>query len=755
MLAHHLRVIFAVSIFTLAVVAVLAPVTTAQTTPRIENLFPPGAQRGTQVDVLLEGEFLPGVCQLTSSGGGVALKPTGSQDRFTFSVASGAKVGPHEVRLSCTQGASSPFPFIVGELPEIVRSDDSNSLELKFPVTVNSRLSSARGIDEYSLTLSADQQIVCAVAARAFRSPVDATLRLLDADRQLVATGFDHRSADSLLVYRAKKAGRYTLQVFNFQMGRGPQHIYRLTVTDGPWLDYAFPSGLQINAETPVTLYGWNLTSQPGHSVSHRIPPQPAGSFELTLPGGANRLTLPTSEHPERIEIEPNDAPEQAQPFEWPAIINGRLDKPGDVDVFSFSAAKGDRLAIEVDSAELQFPTDPVLSIIHENGKTLQEVDDNKTSRDPSLRFTVPSDGRFFVSLRDRSRGGAEDFVYRLGISRIRPDLKVRVNTTSFTLHSGKTSDLAVLVERLDGFEGEWEVTALDLPPGVSVKPQPVPAKTPATIQLPFTVAESQAPVSGLVRIVAREKDKETPAERIALIAETPQATSGSQALWLAVSPEIPFTLKTTTTILDAPRMAAFSFPVTAQRKEGFTGAIRLVGVEPDRRGTVVPLEGKIAADSDAGSIPLILQNQVTEGTTHRCRVMGIAEVPGTDGKTYPVFQIAAGGMSIGCQPSLLTMTVEPSVVIWRPGESVRIQVQLMRRVSMSPITLSLKLPTGVQGVTCEPIQVNETQSQVALTIHFSPDAVLPPRTTLSIKAESSRDGLPIYGTTSFRIESP
>ena len=218
--------------------------------------------------------------------------------------------------------------------------------------------------------------------------------------------------------------------------------------------------------------------------------PQPAGRYELSLPGCANRLTLPVGENAEQLEAEPNDVVEQAASLPFPATMNGRLSVPGDVDVFAFAAKKGERFAIDVDSAELQFSTDLVLAVVSEAGKTLVEVDDVKTLRDPSLRFTAPADGRYFVSLRDRSRGGGEEYVYRLHLTALRPDVTARVNTSSLMVHSGQTANLPVLVERIDGLADELEVTAVDLPAGVEVKPQPVPAKTPATIQLPFTVAE-------------------------------------------------------------------------------------------------------------------------------------------------------------------------------------------------------------------------------------------------------------------------
>jgi hypothetical protein len=423
--------------------------------------------------------------------------------------------------------------------------------------------------------------------------------------------------------------------------------------------------------------------------------------------------------------------------------------------VFSFTAKKGERFAFDVESATWQFPTDAVLAVVDSSGKTLVELDDTKTSRDPSVRFTAPADGVYFASLRDCSRGGGDDYVYHLRLSSLRPDVTARVNTSSLMVHNGQTTNLPVLVERVDGLADELELTALDLPAGVEVAPQPVPPKTPTTIQLPFTVADKTAPVGGLVRIVVRATKTGKAQERIAVIAESAAATPASNALWLAVSPEIPFTLKTTATILDAPRLVAFPFPVSVERKSDFSGPIRLVGVEADRRGTVVPLAGLIAAGADTSSLPLVLQNQVTEGTTHRCRVMGVADVPGVDGKTYSVFHVAPGAMSIGCQPNLLTMTVEPGIVYWRPGETQRVELRLIRRATMQPVMLRLVPPADASGIECDPVEAAIDQERAIMTFRFAPTAVLPPRTTIAIKAESSRDGLPIYGMASFRLESP
>ncbi|MCE9605516.1 MAG: PPC domain-containing protein [Planctomycetia bacterium] len=725
----------------------------AQSTPKIEYLFPAGARRGTTVEVQLGGEFMPDACRLSSDDAGISLQPS-TANRYRVSVAANADSRAHDVRLASVQGASPPFPFLVGDLPEVVHVDRGKTLELKLPVTANGRLESAGDIDEYGVTLAAGTQIVCAATARAFRSPVDVMIRVLDPDGRPIAAGSPRREVDALAVFRATRAGRYTIQVFDFQLTGGSAHVYRLTVTDGPWLDYVFPYGASRTAETAATLHGWNLPSASGVTLALRIPPQSSTHYEVTLPGGANRLSIPVGESTETLEAEPNDDAEHAMPLPLDSTVNGRLAQAGDDDWFAIDAEKGAQFALRVESAELHFPTDIVAAVVDAAGKKLLETDDFKTSRDPSFRFTAPTAGRYFVMLHDRSRRGGSDFVYRLHLTALRPDVTARVNTASLTVHAAKTMTLPVLVERIDGLSDELEIAAVDLPAGVTVAPQPVPAKTPATVELSFAVTNKTAPLAKLVGVVVRSKSGSRTIARAAAIADSPTATTAVDRLWLAVSPEIPFKLKTTTTILDAPRMAAFRFPVTAEREAGFSAPIRLVGVEPDRRGTVVPLEGQVSEGESSGSIPLVIQHKTIEGTTHRCRVMGVAEVPGIDGKTYAVFQVAAGSMSIGCQPSLLTMTIDPPIVVGKPGTTQRIEVRLMRRVAMGPIKLRLHPPAGVAGLDCDSVEVGVDANLAVLTLRVADRATLPPRTTIEVKAESSHDGLPIYGTTSFRLES-
>jgi hypothetical protein len=626
----------------------------------------------------------------------------------------------------------------------------------RFPAVANGRLDAAGTIDRYELRLAAGQQVVCAAVTKRLRSPADPVMRMLDGDGRVAASSLPPsevgRGADGLLVFRPAIAGSYTLELFDFQLGGGVDHTYRLTLTDGPWIDHALPweaaSGAAAGAADDVLVVGWNLPGGDGRQWRTKASPSSLPSVEAGPAWVDNRLVLPAAPWP--VVTERETATDAA--VSWPVAFFGRFDAAGDVDSVTIAGKKGERLAIEVLSAQAGFPTDAVLTIRDASGKQLLELDDSDGSRDPRARWDVPADGQYTIALRDRSRQGGPRHLYRLAIFSPAPDLKVRINTGSLLLHPGRTAKLPVQVERRDGFAGELELSVEGLPPGVSAPPVSVPDKAPATIELAWEVAANQAPVAGLVRVVVRRKAAGESREWVAEVAESPTATA-SDRLWVAVCPEIPFTLKANSPILDAPRLAGFPFPVTVERKEGFVGPIRLIGVEPDKRGTLAPLEGRIDAGSDRGALPVVLQHQVIEGTTHRTRVMGVAEVSGADGKPYPVFHVAPETLSVGCFPGLLTLSVDTPAVVWRPGTTVPVTVRVRRREGVGPVRLRVAIPEDFTGMTAKTVDVPVATGEALVELAFAVDAQAPLRASVELHAESERDGLPVYAQTGLRLE--
>ncbi len=66
---------------------------------------------------------------------------------------------------------------------------------------------------------------------------------------------------------------------------------------------------------------------------------------------------------PECFEKEPNNDLAHAQKVTLPIIINGRIDRPDDWDVFQFAGHAGETVVAEVYARRLDSPLDSVLKL--------------------------------------------------------------------------------------------------------------------------------------------------------------------------------------------------------------------------------------------------------------------------------------------------------------------------------------------------------------------------------------------------------
>lgn len=199
-----------------------------------------------------------------------------------------------------------------------------------------------------------------------------------------------------------------------------------------PVLNTIFPAGGQAGTLVTVAVEGSALdglrdlhTTIPGASVKKvegsryllTIPPATApGSYDVRAVGTygmSSPRTFVVSNRAEQNEAEPND--EKAQQVALDTVVNGRIDKPGDVDCFQFFARANQRIVIEcwVDRIDSQLRA--VLEVYDERGKRLA-VNRGHTGIDPLIDLVAPSDGNYVIKLFDLSYLGGATHFYRLDI---------------------------------------------------------------------------------------------------------------------------------------------------------------------------------------------------------------------------------------------------------------------------------------------------------------------------------------------------
>ena len=212
-----------------------------------------------------------------------------------------------------------------------------------------------------------------------------------------------------------------------------------------PKLDALFPAGGQRGQTLELTADG-NYDPWPpqvwieGEGV--RIEPAAEkGKFQCVIaenarPGvfwvrmhaaeGATRLRpFLVDSLPELSEQEPNSSPAEAQHCDQSVVVNGRLQKRGDVDGVTVDLSAGQTLVAAVDANwTLDSPVDAVLQICTADGFVLDQNDDAR-GIDPQIVFVAPRDGRYLVRLfgfpatpdSSVNFAGSNAFIYRLTLT--------------------------------------------------------------------------------------------------------------------------------------------------------------------------------------------------------------------------------------------------------------------------------------------------------------------------------------------------
>lgn len=135
----------------------------------------------------------------------------------------------------------------------------------------------------------------------------------------------------------------------------------------------------------------------------------PEGTYDLRLAGrwgiSNPRLFAVSRELAELAEVEPNNAPEEAQELALPCIVNGLSDGNGE-DLFRLTLRGGQRVVVECMAQRLDSPLDATITVLSAEGRVLASGSD-EYGRDPLADFAAPADGIYLIRVADLSfRGG-------------------------------------------------------------------------------------------------------------------------------------------------------------------------------------------------------------------------------------------------------------------------------------------------------------------------------------------------------------
>ncbi|MGO9097300.1 MAG: hypothetical protein ACLQGV_19030 [Bryobacteraceae bacterium] len=443
-----------------------------------------------------------------------ATPALGETVTLEIALAPEAPLGPRELRLGTPAGLTNPLVFQVGQLAEFSKSPANVQTTLPpaiaakkappavaakapeppqsvtLPAVLNGQIAPG-AVDRYRFRAVKGQRIVAAASVRelipyisdAVPGWFQAVLALYDAQgKQLEYADQFWSRPDPVLYYEIPSDGEYVLEIRDSIYRGREDFVYRIAVGELPFITCIFPLGGKVGSRTSLELQGWNLPRAKLAESKHKA----AGSYPISIRNGpwfSNLVPFVVDTLPERFEKEPNDQPKPAQRVKLPLIVNGRIDRPGDWDVFRLDGHAGEEIVAEVFARRLGSPLDSVLKLTDAGGRQLAFNDDFEDKgaglithqADSRIVFTFPAKGTYYLHLGDAQQKGGLEYVYRLRISPPRPDFQLRVVPSTINLRPGMTVPITVYALRKDGFSGEIALRLTDAPPGLVLSGGTVP----------------------------------------------------------------------------------------------------------------------------------------------------------------------------------------------------------------------------------------------------------------------------------------
>jgi hypothetical protein len=377
-----------------------------------------------------------------------------------------ARVGFRNLSLISPGGLSGGIPFWVG--PEAVlqetaasHSTPETAQPVKLPVAVNGRISASGQLAYYAFEIAHEQTVVFEVLAF-HGTGFDPQLALYEAGGSYLDP---HRSrrllfheevtqggmpANRRMTYHFTKAGRYLVSLGNVFAQGGGDFSYLLRLA---------PAGRADAAEDALSWARRRLRDIRARAVE-------AAAAEVALVR----------------EAEPNDDPARATAFAVPAVLEGTIGHPGDVDCFRFRARAGQKLAFEVQTPcagppyfnprldVLNARGAVVLSNLHVQDGKIGTVDAKMIRVDPEVVGKLDEEGEYTLRVRDlTSVQGGPEHLYRILVRPQVPHVgEVRVQPEGpINLAPGGRQRLTVSVPGKEGYTGSVALSVEGLPPGV------------------------------------------------------------------------------------------------------------------------------------------------------------------------------------------------------------------------------------------------------------------------------------------------
>lgn len=740
--------------FSLAAVAwgLLSAVACAQS-PTITQITPGAIPPGQTSTITVRGSGLDGVTGLWSTIPGSAVIAPGemngkeaAQVAFVLTVPPEAPVGIHGVRVHSVRGVSNLKLFCVDDLPSVAEAGNNGSLKTPQQVTLPCGIDGVidnLARDFYQFQAEKGQLITLEVLSRRLGSPLDASLSLYDATGKEIAFSDDQEglSSDPQIVFHVPAAGLYVVEVRDIRFAGSGNHFYRLRVGDFPAVQMAMPTGFSRGLKSRIDFAGMSVADAAPAWLEAAIDVVPGWRLVNSKRAGGNSSAFAFTELTtagEVVDLEPNDTLEQAQVITLGQQLNGRLDKPKDVDRFRIDAKAGQRFLFTGVTRSLGSPTDLVMRILDAKGAQLAMADDDGKN-EGRLNYAFPADGVYYLDISELNRRGGSQFSYRVSVEPYQPGFRLTAAADTLNVPLGGTLAVTINATRVD-YGGPIDLQLMDLPSGMTSNPTRI---GPGLASAVLTVtAAKDAPAGSLsrVRILGRAKIGTVDYETVADVEDALRAQWNGTKLVpptlvreiaLAVAPAKLLDLRVEPTEIVFGRELKATVKVTAQRGEGIDEPI-VLATEPAQNA----LPGGIALalkPIEKGQSEVVLELTATDQAPLGPFTVVLV---GTHTKAN-VGTVVAHTPGIGYRlDAPFTITVPAGEKKVAKGGQLPVQVTVTRNPAFTG-EIKLTLDKATAGLTSMEVVVPADKSEIDLVLAAAADAAVGPAPELRVNAVS------------------
>ncbi len=739
--------------------------------PGLEYVFPAGGPRGTTVDVRIGGYYVHDKIALEIEGLGITgpaemtriptvwfegpvIPQPASQQKEDYPVDSAARLsiekdtprGVRRLQVHNHQGTSNTLLFMVSDLPEVTEQEtDGQPIPqlVSLPVTANGRIFPREDIDHWAFEARAGEVITCEVNAARIGSPLDAQLVILGPSGTVIAQNSDTLGTDPFIRFTAREAGQYVARIHDAAFSGLQNHVYRLTISSGAWVDQVFPVGGRAGEEITLQLSGANLTQT---TATVRLPQTP-GRVYRWYPSSANcgefgiPLLVGSAQATEVVDQNVIGSP---LPTADDLVINGHLSAAQNRQVYTFSAAQGETSDWSVTAAAVGSRLFPDVRILAADGKPLAA---SKLSPeiDPRLTWTAPAAGEYRVEIRSLSKLPAEPQPYRLQRTLQRPGQTVPFTLTAavavLNLDRGGTTKLRVDVVR-GSYDGDIALQFPGLPEGVTAADTTIKAKQ-ARADITLTATPTAAFGRSLITLQGTATVQDKPIMVPGALQEQAPGEPLRQQIALSVNVPTPFKFAGSFESKFIPCGSVYVRHYKLERN-GYDGAVTVQLADRQTRhlqGITGPTV-LVPAGQTEFDYPAKLPPWLDVGRTSRTCLMAIGEVDIGEGRTARVTytsQAQNDQMIVLTAPEEFSLDSAISSVRAIPSSTVDIPITIGKaRQLTQAVKVEVDIPKHISGVTAEPVQLAAGENSAVLRLTFAEQAPGPFNMPLTLRATTT-----------------